>query len=116
MPGRYAIYPQYVHTKICSQPFYTLQIQEGGEVLPCCGPPMPPAALVLGNAGEVPLAEIWREKSVALQRRLLNGVEGVPFCEHCQDMPNRVLPEDVLDEAADQLKAIYDVKMKGVLS
>ncbi len=108
--------PQYVHTKICSQPFYTLQIQEGGEVLPCCGPPMPPAALVLGNAGEVPLAEIWREKSVALQRRLLNGVEGVPFCEHCQDMPNRVLPEDVLDEAADQLKAIYDVKMKGVLS
>ena len=64
----------------------------------------------------MPLAEIGREKSVALQRRLLNGVEGVPFCEHCQDMPNRVLPEDVLDEAADQLKAIYDVKMKGVLS
>ena len=108
--------PQYVHTKICSQPFYILQVQEGGEVLPCCGPALPPKELILGNVREMSLAEIWREKSLALQRRLLDGVDGIPFCEHCQDMPNRVLPEDVLDDATGRLKPLYDAKMKGALS
>lgn len=106
----------HVHTKICSQPFYSIQIHEGGEAVPCCGLDLLPEELILGNVREMPLAEIWRKRSYAMQRRLLDGVEGIPFCEHCQDMLNRVLPEDVLDDAADRLKAVYDEKMKGTHS
>lgn len=99
--------PKYVETKICSQPFYILQVQEGGEVLPCCGPALPPKELILGNVRERSLKKIWFDRSYALQRRLLDGVKGIPFCENCQDMPNRVLPEDVLDESAERLKEKY---------
>lgn len=105
--------PKYVRTKICSQPFYVLKVQESGKVLPCCGPVLPPDELILGNVKEMSLGEIWRKRSYAMQRRLLDGVKGIPFCEQCQDMPNHVLPEDVLDDAADQLKAAYDAKLRG---
>lgn len=105
-----------IQTEICPDPYYTLQFDEDGRVLPCCQKLYSMNGIVLGNIRDSSLYDIWTQKSYAFQRRMLDGVQGIPGCEDCLGLHTHVYPEDVLDGAADRLKAVYDAKMKGALS
>lgn len=101
-----------VQTKICSSPFYILQIDEDGSVLPCCNEAAD--VISLGNVRKMSVGDIWIQKSYSLQRRMLDGVTGIPFCETCKMRLPQTYPEDVLDQAAGRLKNVYDVKLGKV--
>lgn len=106
--------PEFVQSEICSQPFYFLLVQENGDVWPCCGPMLSTEGITLGNVRETSLKDLWEKKSLLFQRRLLDGVKGMPVCEGCSSLKNRLLPEDVLDGAAERLKVEYDTKIRQI--
>jgi len=89
-----------VKTNICSMPFYTLQINVDGTVYPCCTP----GVSCIGNVQNTSLKEIWEGPSYEFQRRMLDGVNGITFCESCKSMKYRVYPEDSLEGHANALK------------
>lgn len=93
-----------VQTKICSMPFYTLQVNVDGTVYPCCASGAP----CIGNIQHASLKEIWEHAAFEFQRRMLDGVSGMKYCELCASMKYRVYPEDALDKQADMLKVRYD--------
>lgn len=101
-----------VQTETCSSPFYVLQIDEDGFVQPCCGPIFPTEGHCLGNAGEMSLRDLWFKKSYPFQRRLLDGIKGLSFCEGCSVRLSQTYPEDVLDGDAERLKALYDERLQ----
>lgn len=84
-----------------------------GDVVPCSEAYVRKDAEVLGNLQEVSIRDIWRKRSYAFQRRMLDGVKNVPGCENCPSMLSAICPEDILDDAADRLKAVYDAKLGG---
>lgn len=111
---------EYMSTPICSIPFYTLIVDEDGSVFPCCDGLFNSFRVVkpprFGNIKDTSLGTIWEKKAIPFQRRMLDGIQGIPYCESCTSMLSQIYPEDVLDGAADRLKAVYDAKMKGALS
>lgn len=94
-----------LETKICTMPYYTLQINCDGSVYPCCTP----GVRQMGNVNESSVGEIWEKEALAFQKLMLDGVEGIPFCNQCASMQYRVYPEDALDSAADRLKLKYRI-------
>lgn len=99
-------------SKICSLPFYTLQIYADGTVYPCCDF----GVESIGNVKTDKLKKIWMTKAAQFQRRMLDGVEGIPFCDSCASMKYRVQPEDVLDSHASDLKLKYDILLRDSAS
>lgn len=102
---------QKVQSEICSNPFYVLQIDESGFVLPCCYASAQSEGFYLGNLHDESIGTIWSQKSLPFQRRMLDGVKGIPFCQDCSVRLTQTYPEDVLDQAAERLKDIYDGKL-----
>ena len=97
-----------VQTKFCSSPFYTLQIDENGVVQPCCAKVFYDETSALGNIADTSLKEIWFERSRPFQRRILDGLDGIFFCEGCTVRLSQTYPEDILDDSVERLKALYD--------
>lgn len=92
-------------TKICSMPFYTLQINEDGSVNTCCDGD----ADVIGNITQQSIQTIWEKAAWRYQRRMLDGVKQMGgACSKCVSWRFRVYPEDELDSKADLLRAKYD--------
>jgi MoaA/NifB/PqqE/SkfB family radical SAM enzyme len=70
----------------CTRPWRLLYVTSHGSVLPCCFAPftgVPFEQLVLGNALEQPLEEIWRDAPLIALRRGLRGSASLPACEGC---------------------------------
>lgn len=93
-----------VETKICTMPYYTLQVNCDGSVYPCCTSGAPQ----IGDVKEQSIREIWHKSSMSFQKAMLNGVTCIPFCDQCTSMKYRVYPEDRLDLAKDQIKIRFD--------
>ncbi|GBF33444.1 radical SAM protein [Desulfocucumis palustris] len=93
-------------TAICPQPFYMLQINPDGAVVPCCSMSYPG---VFGNAAEQTVPEIWKGPKLAgFRRLLLDGVENAgPVCSGCSLFKYGIFPEDILDPYAGRLKSLY---------
>lgn len=101
-----------VRTPICSTPFYLLEIRMDGTVVPCSEAYVRKDANILGDLRVMSLRDVWQKHAFAFQRRMLDGAKNVPGCENCPSMLSAICPEDVLDEAAERLKVLYDAKMK----
>ncbi len=91
---------------VCPQPFFTLQINPDGKVVPCYQIAYP---AILGDVNHQTLQEIWNgEVCRSFQRTMLNGRNLVnEVCRQCNFIRYRLFPEDDLHEAAERLKGQY---------
>lgn len=93
-------------SRICAQPFYMMQVNPDGNVVPCCSMKYP---CVLGNVKEESMQEIWLgEKYRCFQRGMLDGVgTAAEVCGKCTLYRYDMHTEDRLDADAERLKDKY---------
>jgi radical SAM protein with 4Fe4S-binding SPASM domain len=92
--------------KICPQPFFHMQINPDGKVVPCYSLYYP---IILGDCNAESPYEIWNSKKYKnFRRRMLDGVEATcQTCKNCEIIRHRLFPEDVLSNDAERLKKFY---------
>lgn len=93
---------------ICPQPFFTMQINPDGKVVPCYSFEYP---RIVGDCNQQSVNEIWAGKKFQQFRRsMLEGNKNVcEVCENCNIFKYRLFPEDVLNDNAEGLKKYYDI-------
>ncbi|GAU75653.1 radical SAM [Fusibacter sp. 3D3] len=93
-------------SNICPQPFYLIQVNPDGNVVPCCSTQYP---IILGNVNNTDLKAIW-DSARANQFRT-DMLEGVKFaskvCSKCNLYQYGLFKEDRLDEYSNILKEKY---------
>ena len=94
--------------KICPQPFFTLQINPDGKVVPCYSVTYP---IILGDCNNQSVCEIWNGKQYQhFRRMMLDGAKNVcEVCANCNIIKHRLFPEDVLNNDAERLKKFYEL-------
>lgn len=92
--------------KICPQPFFTLQINPDGKVVPCFSFEYP---RIMGDCNNQSIVEIWKGKQFQQFRvKMLDGIKKVcQTCVSCNIIKYRLFPEDDLSHDAERLKKIY---------
>lgn len=92
--------------KICPQPFFTMQINPDGKVVPCYSFEYP---AIMGDCNNESVTGIWAgEKYKAFRLKMLEGVSNVcEICEKCSIIKYRLFPEDVLNNDSERLKKLY---------
>jgi len=93
--------------QICPQPFFTMQINPDGKVVPCYSFEYPG---IMGDCNKYPVPEIWNAKAFQqFRRRMLSGVKNVnDICANCKMIKYRLFPEDVItNDDAKRLKELY---------
>ncbi|MBE6033261.1 MAG: radical SAM protein [Clostridiales bacterium] len=97
-----------IYTEICPQPFYLIQINPDGNVVPCCSMKYPE---ILGNVKEENIKEIWNgERFNQLRNNLLKGVENATeVCRKCNLYLYDMHKEDALDKYKNSLIKIYEI-------
>jgi len=92
---------------ICPQPFFHLQINPDGKIVPCYSWEYPK---IMGDCNNQSLLEIWNGKQFQdFRRKMLNGAKGVcETCENCNMIKYRLFPEDDLKNDAERLKKFYE--------
>jgi len=96
--------------QICPQPFFTMQINPDGKIVPCYSVTYP---TILGDCNKESLLEIWNgEKYRQFRRKMLDGIQNVcDLCANCGIIKHRLFPEDNLNNAAaERLKKFYEPK------
>ncbi len=93
--------------KICPQPFFTMQINPDGKVVPCFSFAYPG---IMGDCNIESPRAIWNgAKFKAFRRRMLEGAKDVcETCGQCNIIKYRLFPEDVLNDDAQRLKKFYE--------
>jgi radical SAM protein with 4Fe4S-binding SPASM domain len=93
--------------KICPQPFFHMQINPDGKVVPCYSLYYP---IILGECNKESVYEIWNSKKYKdFRRKMLNGTENVcEICKNCEIIKHRLFPEDLLNNDAERLKKLYE--------
>ncbi|MCM1302696.1 MAG: radical SAM protein [Butyrivibrio sp.] len=93
-------------SQICPQPFYMMQVNPDGNVVPCCSMKYP---CILGNVREESVQDIWLgENYRSFQRNMLEGVDkAAEVCGKCILYRYDMHAEDRLDADAGQLKNKY---------
>lgn len=88
--------------EICPQPFYLMQINPDGNVVPCCAME---TAYVAGNSNAESLCDIWKgSKYNAFRREQLLRQKGkYSVCRKCRQYKYAMFAEDVLDDDAERL-------------
>ncbi len=91
---------------ICPQPFFTLQINPDGKVVPCYSIDYP---CIVGDCNEQPVNEIWTGTVFnKFRQKMLEGASTASSaCEICNIIKHRLFPEDIINEAIDRLKLCY---------
>ena len=92
--------------KICPQPFFHMQINPDGKVVPCYSLVYP---IILGDCNSQSVYEIWRSKPYQdFRRKMLDGTKTVcKTCKNCDIIKHRLFPEDLLNNDAERLKNFY---------
>jgi len=92
--------------QICPQPFFTLQINPDGKVVPCYSIIYP---TIMGDCNNQSVCEIWNGKQFQhFRREMLDGAKNVcDICADCKIVKHRLFPEDVLNNDAERLKKFY---------
>lgn len=93
--------------QICPQPFFTMQINPDGKVVPCFSFEYPE---IIGDCNNQSVYEIWNGKDAQKFRRtMLDGSRNVcSICADCNIIKYRLFPEDVLNNDAERLKKFYE--------
>jgi len=91
---------------ICPQPFYMLQLNPDGMLVPCCAMESP---LTIGNIADSSIAGLWNGEDLKrFRRQHLGGRRSEnAVCKGCQQFRYAMFPEDVLDGAADRLARVF---------
>ena len=92
--------------KICPQPFFTMQINPDGKIVPCYSILYPS---IIGDCNNQSIYEIWNGKEFQdFRRKMLNGVNNVcEVCANCNIIKHRLFPEDNLNNDVGRLKKVY---------
>ncbi|NVN89010.1 MAG: SPASM domain-containing protein [Desulfuromonadales bacterium] len=92
--------------QVCPQPFFTMQVNPDGKVVPCYQIAYPG---IMGDVNHQTLQEIWNGPAYTeFRRALLNGrATANEVCAHCNFIKYRLFPEDDLQEAAERLRGVY---------
>lgn len=98
-----------LESQICSQPFYMMQINPDGKVVPCCSMKYP---ILLGDVGKEGVQEVWLgEAYQKFRRAMLHGVfYASHVCRDCKLYRYDMHQEDRLDEKAKELLEKYSEK------
>ena len=90
------------HAAVCPQPFYMMQLNPDGMIVPCCSMETP---YILGDLAKESMRDIWRGKKTEAFRRaqLELHKEKYPICAKCQQYQYAMFEEDVLDGDAAEL-------------
>lgn len=91
---------------ICPQPFFHMQINPDGKVVPCYSWDYP---AILGDCNDESVADIWNgEKFRTFRRAMLDGLASAsPVCTECNIIKYRWFPEDDLSGDSDRLREVY---------
>jgi radical SAM protein with 4Fe4S-binding SPASM domain len=91
---------------ICPQPFFTMQINPDGKVVPCFSFEYPG---IMGDCNQQSVTEIWNGREFnAFRRKMLDGAgHASNICPGCNIIKYRLFPEDVLNDDAQRLRAFY---------
>lgn len=89
--------------KICPMPFYFMQINPDGAVVPCCNTKYP---VIFGNIKADTVKNIWNSKDFCQFRyQMLSGIHSAcTTCSECNLYLYGLNPEDYLDPYADALR------------
>lgn len=93
--------------KVCPQPFFHMQINPDGNVVPCYSFEYPQ---LIGDCNVQTVQEIWNgERFNAFRRKMLDGKMGAcDTCKECSIITYRLFPEDIIGNVdAERLKAVY---------
>ena len=102
------IYNSKCVSKICSFPFYMMEIYPDGTVGPCCNFDNSP---ILGNIKRESLTDIWNGNVHRnLMKNLLDGTDKTEICANCLTYNHILNDSDRLDEYADQIKPLLNNK------
>lgn len=95
-----------IESSICPQPFYMMQINPDGNVVPCCSMKYP---MILGNVLEDSVDNVWNGETYNLFRRnMLDGIwNASEVCKTCTLYRYDLHEEDKLDDVAIELKEKY---------
>ena len=98
---------EYIHKKICSQPFSRMTILFNGDVTPCCVDWS--HKLVSGNLNDYTLDEIWNKKSNKLRNDHINGnIKKDSPCYDCNYMLGMKHGDlENIDSISEKLKGMY---------
>jgi radical SAM protein with 4Fe4S-binding SPASM domain len=96
-----------VELKVCPQPFFTMQINPDGKVVPCFSFEYPG---IMGDCNNQSVGEIWNGGEFqTFRRKMLDGIKSTcETCVNCNIMKYRLFPEDVLNNDAERLKKYYE--------
>jgi radical SAM protein with 4Fe4S-binding SPASM domain len=93
---------------ICPQPFFTMQINPDGKVVPCYSFEYP---MIMGDCNKKSVCEIWNGKEFQyFRRKMLDGIKNMnEVCRNCKMIKYRLFPEDVINaDDARRLKKFYE--------
>jgi len=95
-----------LEVRICPQPFFTLQINPDGKVVPCYSIAYP---RIMGDCNNQSVCDIWngtefRRFRLAMLDSMSNASD---ICANCGIIRHRMFPEDCLDDHAERLKRFY---------
>jgi radical SAM protein with 4Fe4S-binding SPASM domain len=93
--------------KICPQPFFTMQINPDGKIVPCYSFEYPE---FMGDCNTESVTDIWKGETFRnFRRRMLDGMENASaICKDCSITKYRQFPEDDLSKNAERLKKYYE--------
>lgn len=97
-----------VDVQICPQPFFTMQINPDGKIVPCYAWEYPD---IMGDSNVESIISIWNGiQFQTFRRKMLSGVkQSGEVCARCKIFKYRIFPEDILDNDVERLKKIYEV-------
>lgn len=91
------------NVEVCPQPFYMLQVNPDGHIVPCCSME---TAYISGNAYEESLLDIWTGNKLKDFRLQLLSKQKNAVCKRCESYKFGMFEEDILDNKAKELKKI----------
>lgn len=97
--------------EVCPQPFYFMQINPNGDVVPCCSME---TAYVVGNAKDVDLNKLWNGDRYNLfrEKQLLKQKNSYSTCRDCTQYKYAMFPEDILDDSTQKLLCFFKRKVR----
>lgn len=97
---------QLIEAQVCPQPFYMMQINADGKVVPCCSMKYP---AVLGDVKQNTVPEIWNGQKFNRFRvaMLKSRNDAGAVCRDCSLYKYDLHPEDVLDGEKEKLAEVY---------
>jgi len=96
----------YTNIKICPQPFFSMQINPDGKIVPCYSIVYPE---ILGDCNNESLYDIWNgSKYNNFRYKMLDGIENsCNVCQECDIVKHRMFATDDLSNDIERLKKAY---------